>query len=306
MKRPLRIDSTLTAAFLAVAFMASGAPTTGDTPADFPYEVQFQVGDAQFAPGDNITITALRGTRDIITTNETYCVEGTYTLASTNEASLGFFATSANTNSTPVKARQMMDITKGTGTFRLIKTMGREGYLHVSFYNGNSFGGVYFGQGIWVLTNHNYSALNQVSRRANAEAVNAGVSGDPNAAIMEYLGKPVAPPADMDRAYSKKGLTKAVKLAAQNAGITLKKVSIEDSEFPFLVGIACQDGDWPKLRVELKKLSEYEYNGGTGSDTCNVFNLVPQRAFPPGSFQTIWRRLMLREMAFYEKFHANQ
>jgi hypothetical protein len=130
-------------------------------------------------------------------------------------------------------------------------------------------------------------------------------SGGPNAAIMEFLGKPTAPPADMDPAYSKQGLIHAVQLAAQKAGITLKKVGVEDSEFPFLVGVVCQDGDWPKLKVELKKLSGYEHNGGTGGDTCNIFNLVPHSAFPPGSFQTIHRRLMLREMAFYEKFNSN-
>jgi hypothetical protein len=282
MKRAFRLLTLLAALFVRV-------PTVAAQPAaaDFHYPVPYELGTVQFAPGDNITITALRGTRDVITTNETFCVEGTYTLSSRDKAELGFYATVANSGPTPNDPRQEAYITKGSGTFRLIKKVHEQGYLHVSFYDGNSFGGVYFGQGEWVLRN-SFSHPNIQK---------------PNQALFEYLGNPVAPPSDLDPAYTKSGLSNTINLAAQNAGVTLKKIEMDDSEFPCLIGVVSETGDFDKLEAQIRKLTG-EFNGSVGSPDCHAFSIVPWRAFPAYAAQRIGRRLGVREQMLYDKLSA--
>jgi RNA polymerase sigma factor (sigma-70 family) len=112
--------------------------------------------------------------------------------------------------------------------------------------------------------------------------------------LVEYLGAAVAPPANLELAYTKDGLLNAVQLAARNAGISLKQVQADDSEFPCLLGVVSARGDWEKLKSELKKMTGYEYYGAVGSDTRNAFSITPPRAFPPGSTQTIFRRTNVR------------
>jgi hypothetical protein len=153
--RPLFI-----AALLAIV-MSGGVPSKSaadDNSGEFPYAVRFELGDIQFATGDNVTIKQMRGTSGRITTGETYCVEGTYTLSSKDEAELAFYATTLSASGpTPVDAKQHVRIKKGTGSFRLVKTMKEDGYLHLSFYpvrSGSDFGGVYFGQGDRVRRAH--------------------------------------------------------------------------------------------------------------------------------------------------------
>ena len=119
--------------------------------------------------------------------------------------------------------------------------------------------------------------------------------------MLEYLGNPVQPPADMSDAYSKDGLIKAIQTAAQNAGITLKHVEIDDSEFPFLVGAICKEGDSSKLTDQLRKLDGYEYNGSVGSHTHNAMNVVPYRVFPPALGERIGHRTGLRMQVLCDK-----
>ena len=132
-----------------------GPAATEDATPDLPRAVRFKLGDANFASGDNITITRMRGTTETIATGGTYCVEGTYTLASRDEADLAFFSTSiAASGPSPIDPKQHVRIKKGTGSFRLVKTLKEDGYLHLSFYpvpSGSDFGGVYFGQGKRIL-----------------------------------------------------------------------------------------------------------------------------------------------------------
>ncbi len=122
----------------------------------------------------------------------------------------------------------------------------------------------------------------------------------------EYLGNPVEPSANLDARYTKEGLIHAIQLAARNAGIALKKVAIDDSEYPFLVGVIYQGPDFQKLKNQIKKMDGYKYNGETGSDTCNAFNIVPYEAYPSETSQCIHHRLMLRQLVFYEKLSAQQ
>ncbi len=273
---------TLLAAMLARVASVAGEPD----PSEFPFQVPYEVGTSEFAAGDNITITSFHGTRDVVTTNETYCVEGTYTLHSHEKAQLGFFATVPNSGPTPTDPREVSDITNGTGTFRLIKTVHDLGYLHVSFYDGNGFGGVYFGQGQWVLW---YSFNHPNNQKPQA--------------LFEYLGNPVDSPANLDSAYTKSGLSNTLETAARSAGITLKKIEMDDSEFPCLVGVVSEAGDFDKLEAQIKKLTG-EFNGSVGSATCHAFNIVPWRAFPSETAQRIGRRLGVREQMLYDKLSA--
>jgi hypothetical protein len=305
------------AALLAITMTCTlaGAAAIDDTSGDLPHAVSYQLGDAKFAPGDNITIQQMRGTSDTITTGGTYSVEGTYTLGSKDEADLAFYATTVSASGpTPVDPKQHIRIQKGTGSFHLVKTISEFGFPHVSFYpnpSGSSFGGVYFGQGAWVLHNSNFRIRDEnVNSSSSEKPVSAA---GPNQALLEYLGNPVEPPANMDAKYTKEGLINAIQLAARNAGITVKKVVIEDSEFPFLVGVICGGSDSIKLKEQLRKLDGYAYSGCIGndtsldgSDTCNVFSIVPSRAYPFEAGQRIYHRTWLRQQVFYDKLHAQK
>ena len=277
------------------------------TGAALPFQVPYESGDAEFAPGDLITIEQVRGTRNVIATGETYSVEGRYTLSSRDEAELAFFATTANTNFTPIDPKQTVRIRKGSGSFHLSRTMTEDGYLHLTFYpvpSGSGFGGVYFGQGQWVLRNKGWSQLDNRPplRPAQARRGDDSVSmAGPNRALFEYLGNPVEPPANMDPAYAKEGLINAIQLAAREAGVAVKNIQIEDSEFPFLVGLACEEGDFAKLRDRIRKMDHYEYAGSVSSKTHCAFNLVPYRAFPTQAGERIGRRLTVRQRMLFDR-----
>lgn len=293
--------------YLTLALAAWSA--SYDTAADFAYVVPFEPGMTEFLPGDSITIQQVRGTSTAIRTGETYCVTGTYTLASREKADLAVFATTLSKASTPTDPSQIVRVEKGTGNFRLVKTMREEGYLHVSFYpvpGGSSFGGVYFGQGKWLLPKEGWSAIHQKTRVEDSLATRAS-TGQPvsltgaNQALFEFLGDPVEPPADLDAAYSKDGLIKAIQTAARQAGISVKRVEIEDSEFPFLIGLICKEGDFSKLTEQLRKMPAYEYNGCTSTPTHSAFNMVPYRVFPPQVSERINHRTGLRSQVFLDK-----
>jgi len=121
-------------------------------------------------------------------------------------------------------------------------------------------------------------------------------------AVTTYLGDAVQPPPNLPPAYTKDGLLNAIQDAARNAGITLKKVEIETTEFPFLCGIVCeQEADFEKLKNQFKQMDSYEYGGSVSSRTSFAFNLTPHRAYPPDSSQRISRRTMLRQQMFFDQ-----
>lgn len=305
--RMKHVQQLLIVLSLPFAMSASGGPN--DPVAEFPSKVAFEIGAVEFAPGDSITIQQVRGTSPTIRTGETYCVEGTYTLASREQADVALYATTTTTVTAQIDASQITRIGKGTGTFRLVKTMREEGYLHISLYSvtdGNGFGGVYFGQGNWVLKNKGWSYLDTRSRAA--DAITSGnstgglvsVSGQ-NRVLLEYLGDPVSPPADMDPAYSRAGLTNAVETAARKAGVSVKRIEIDDSEFPFLVGVICKEGDCAKLTGQFQDMPAYSYGGSTSTQTHSVFNLVPYRVLASPVGKRITHRTGLRSQVFLDK-----
>ena len=310
--RIAHISTTIAPALLSLGLAFTASAQTGGTITDFRDVVPVQIGDIEFSPGDSIIIERVSSDSATIRTGGVYCVEGSYTLASRDEALLSISATTVKNVSTPIEPTQTMHVQKGSGTFRLVKTMWEEGYLHASFSpwpNGSSFGGVYFGQNPWVLRHKNWSWLDQQTRPSGA-ATPATVAGapvsvtGPNQVLLEYLGDPVEPPADMDAAYSKEGLIRAVQEAAQNAGVTLKRVEIEDSEYPFLVGTICKEGDFAKLTAQLRKLPDYSYNGCISSSTHAAFNIVPYRVFPRQFSERITHRSGLRSQVFMDKLAA--
>jgi hypothetical protein len=274
------------------AMTLCGAPPT-DAP-DLPFNVPFEVGYTKFTPGDNITIQQIRGTSETIAVGGTYSVDGTYTNTSCSETPLCFYVTAISGNgSSPVDPKQELTIKKGSGSFHLVETMNDDGYFHVCFGGNN----VYFGQG------------NRVYGRKFPASPLTG----PNKTLLEYLGNPVKPPANMDARYTKEGLAGAIRLAAQNAGIIVKKIAIDDSEFPYLVGVICGGSDASKLKAQIKRMDGYEYGGSVGndrnsdgSDTCNTFSIVPHRSYPPDVTEQIYHRLMLRQQVFQSELSAQE
>jgi len=134
----------------------------------------------------------------------------------------------------------------------------------------------------------------------------AGSASQNSDALSGYLGPTVETPANLDPAYTKDGLSAAIQLAAQKAGISLKKVGIDDSEFPFLIGVNSQPGDWEKLKAQLNGLDGYEYHGSVGDDTSHAFSIIPTRAYPAGAVQHVMRRLNVRTQQYYDSFTAQQ
>jgi hypothetical protein len=301
LRRALGFFSTLVAVCMASPLLAGSGTNT--PPQSFAYEVRYELGDSEFAPGDSIKIESLRGTAAAIEPGGTYCVTGTYVLSSQEEADLSFLATTTNRTRVRVEPEQTVHLTKGTGSFRLVKQMKDPGYLHLTFYSkktGQGFGGVYFGQGQWVLHNKPFS-YSEPAAETNVEAASPSFAG-PNEALFNYLGNPVPPPPNMDSAYTKAGLTGAIQTAAQKAGISLVRVEIDDSEFPFLVGVVlAKPGEKQKLEEQIKKLDAYTFSGGVSGDTICAMNIVPYRAYPPESSQRIHRRMMLREAVLYDR-----
>lgn len=148
--------------------------------------------------------------------------------------------------------------------------------------------------------------LRQEINRLRSAGGAALMQPDPTTeALVAYLGEAVPPPVNIDPAYSKEGLLGAIHQAAQLAGVSLKKLEIDTSEFPFLAGVMCEnEADFEKLKTQLKNLPGYDYAGGTGSHGGCAFNLTPYRSYPSDAGQRISRRSMLRTQLFFHQLAA--
>jgi RNA polymerase sigma factor (sigma-70 family) len=145
--------------------------------------------------------------------------------------------------------------------------------------------------------------LAQLKSATPGSAAAGGVAPDaPSDALMAFLGEAVPPPPDMNPAYSKEGLLGAVQQAAQLAGVSVKKLEIETSEFPFLLGVVCDtEEDFSKLKAQFKDMPNYQYRGGTGSHGSCAFTIIPHQGYPSDSAQRIGRRTMLRTQVFHDQ-----
>jgi RNA polymerase sigma factor (sigma-70 family) len=119
--------------------------------------------------------------------------------------------------------------------------------------------------------------------------------------LLAYLGEAVPPPADMDPAYSKDGLLGAIQQAAQLAGVSLTKLEIDTSEFPFLVGVASDSGGIDNLAAQLKNMPQYKWGGSSGGNKSCAFNITPYDKLPPEAFQRIHRRTLIRTQMLHDQ-----
>jgi hypothetical protein len=277
----------------------------------------FHIGQAAFPNGDIIEITSVERSTDRMV------VKGHYHLISADNAQLSLFTTTSEAVATPIDPQQVLQISKGAGDFELTHPNLVPGLNHVTMYSvpgGRPFAGIYFGNQEEAAEESQLD-LGYYHDETTAESPMTGevhpnhdggspgstvsMSG-PNQILFNYLGNPVEPPANLDARYAPEGLTNAILLAARNAGITVKKVAVDDSEYPFLIGVICHGSDFSKLKAQIKTMDGYEYGGSVGndsnsdgSDTCNVFSIVPYEVHPRKSRQQIDHRLMLRQQVFY-------
>jgi len=124
---------------------------SGQIGSSFDYPVAFDTGLTNSRAGDRIAITDIHGTRPDFGAGGTYVVKGEYTLASADEADIGFHTTATAAGQGCTRgghARAHQHVTRGSGTFEVVNVIPYVGYPHVSFYiGGEGSGGVYFGKG---------------------------------------------------------------------------------------------------------------------------------------------------------------
>lgn len=301
-----------------LALLASAWSWGADDATAFPHPIAVELGAAEFAAGDTITIESVRGDRPHLEAGGRYVIEGAYTFASADTARLSWFITSRGPSGpTPVAAEESVTISRGSGRFRLIKTVRSEGWPHVSFYvNGRSWGGVYFGESgrdATVLRTKGWSDFARApsvgrsapaSRSDSDDAVRVAsptaTTSEANAAILAYLGNAVPAPATLDARYSPDALIAAFRAYGAGAGLSIQTLAVDESEFPFLVyGVVAGGKGLPGLKEALSKGTDYAYGGsvvGTTASGATYFsvNMVPSSRYPAGSAESINRRLMVR------------
>jgi hypothetical protein len=128
----------------------------------------------------------------------------------------------------------------------------------------------------------------------------------PNAKLYRYLGDPIAPPRRLDPAYSPSGIHDAVISAAKKAGVTVKVLTMDISEFPYLIAISCDDRSFQKLKAEFKEMGDYEYTGSVTSGSLCIFNITPIRAIPAEVRVTGRRRITLRMSVLYREIEPER
>lgn len=275
---------------------------------EFPYVIQPELGATEFATGDGIVITSLRGNRRHLESGGRYLVEGSYTLASAGEADLALHATSRGPSGpSPVMDDQHVEITRGSGNFSLKKTLRDDGWLHISFYvNGHSHGGIYFGEkGVekTILRKKDWSdfasasALAKPDRGFGAGKNASALSSDSNLAILAYLGNPVPAPADLDAKYKRTNLLAAFTALSKKADLRVKTLEVDESEFPFLAyGVLADKCDFRVLEKGLREMKGYDYGGSVVGQTDQgstyfALNMIPHDQYPSDGCA---RRLMIR------------
>jgi len=124
----------------ATALTGPGVPAD----ADLMFELHVEVGNKGFAHGDGFTITRVLGDRPRIEANGWYHVQGTWKLASRDEAQIEVRCANGR-----VVGDTRRYVRKGAGTFAVTFRLAEDGFLHLSLYSvdGVSVGGAYFGQG---------------------------------------------------------------------------------------------------------------------------------------------------------------
>ena len=293
---------------------AIAAAQAGERPAETALTnvIQPELGAAEFAPGDRIVITSVRGNREHLERGGRYVLEGSYTLASADSADLAWYATSRGPGgSAPVNDKEHVQITRGSGNFHLEKTLLNDGWLHASFYvNGHLHGGIYFGEkGIentvlrekgWSDFSNDPPANKPDEKPAAAKTGGTALSDPANRAIMAWLGDAVPPPADLDARYSPTNLLAAFTALSKKQGFRIERLVLDDSEFPFLVyGVLAGKHQFGEIEAGLRQTKDYDYGGSVVGTTDKggtdfSLNMIPHDQYPAGQAAACNRRLMVR------------
>ena len=117
----------------------------GPEPALAP--VPFTTGVSAFKPGDGITITNVRSTSPDMKPGDTVAVDGTYSLASAQQAMVGLSVTFTRSQFVQTNS-VLVRISGPAGTFSLTRPIEAEGYLNVRLVSeggGPALGRIYFG-----------------------------------------------------------------------------------------------------------------------------------------------------------------
>jgi hypothetical protein len=237
-------------------------------------------------------------------------LDGSYTLSSVASADLAWFSTTRGSGgNTPVTEEEHMKVSRGSGNFHLEKTLLGEGWPHVSFYvNGHSHGGVYFGEKGLEKTILRRKGWSDFSNAAPSEK--SGLKSSPlesgglmpsnpaNAAILAYLGDPVAAPGNLDAKYTPTNLLAAFTAISRKAGWPIQKLAVDDSEFPFLV-YGVLTGKHELSQNDIRQIKGYEYGGSVRGITAKgstyfSLNMIPGDQYPSDQVAACNRRLMVR------------
>jgi len=321
----IRIVAMAVTSALCLPFaIASAQAAEDEAETGFPYVLQVESGAAEFDSGDQITITSVRGNRAHLEPGGRYRLEGSYTLASADSADLAWYATTRGpSGSKPVTNDEHTRIVKGSGKFHLEKTLLDDGWLHVSFWvNDHSHGGIYFGEKGFentVLRKKGWSDFSNDSPgtrpdRKSAAAHLGGITlSDPaNLAIMAYLGDPVPPPAGLDASYSPTNLMAAFTTLSRNQGLQIKRLAVDNSEFPFLVyGVLAGKCEFRVLQAGLQQMKGYDYGGSVVGSTDQggtyfALNMIPHNQYPSCCVVACNRRLMVRLQLRADSFRQEE
>ncbi len=296
-------------ALLAWSLVGRAQPSDADL---FPYVIPVELGAAEFAPGDSIVIASLRGDRPHLEIGGRYLLEGTYTLASLDSANLSWSITTRGPSGpTPIQASANDAVRRGPGKFRLIKTLVNDGWPHVSFYDGRSQGGVYFGETgaeKTVLRQKSWSDFTEPQPMTNRGAdIFPNAINPSNAAIMAYLGDPIPLPQNLETRYTASALKTEFTALVDAVGRKVQKLAVDTSEFPCLVyGTITGGDDLQLVQKAIGTTPGYAYGGsvvgrsGNGT-TYFAINLTPDDRYPREHVEAVHRRLMIRLQMLAEK-----
>ena len=142
------------------------------------------------------------------------------------------------------------------------------------------------------------------------DSASGSLSG-PNQALLEYLGNPVKPPADMDPLYNKQNLLKAFTALCQKTGLVINTLAVDDMEFPFIVYGTLNGAHKLPEKSAFEEQKGYTYGGSVrgssgGGSTYFAVNMVPGTQYPADQEKACQRRLTLRLQMLANKAQQTQ
>ena len=122
-----------------------------DAPSNYPYVIPWKKGHEEFAAGNEVAITEIRGTKPNFELGSRYLVRGKYRLGSAQRAKLAFYITATGVDgfSSGEEVEQSCELKGGEGEFTLSRYFDCVGDPHISLYDdkGSNIGGIYFSDG---------------------------------------------------------------------------------------------------------------------------------------------------------------